>query len=220
MAENVAEEVRHLGKKAMAVQASVANAPSVEAMFEQLREEQVELKVLVNNAGWENINHAIDMPLADMQKAIDVNLVGPLVCSQHAARMMEATGGSIINNLSIHDTVPRKGLAHYCSAKAGLLMLTKCLALEWAEYGIRVNAVSPGAIETDMNRAEIESFGRDKFNEAIPLGRVGNEDDIARIVVFLAGDDAAYVTGSTLYADGGYRLTTVPYDPRPPRTTT
>lgn len=205
----------------LALAGDVSAPADVDALFAKLDEHFGGLDILINNAGWESIGHAIDLPLADFDRAIAVNLRGPFLCSQRAARLMArgARGGVIVNNLSIHDQVPRKGLAPYCSAKAGALMLTRCLALEFADYGIRVNAVSPGAIETDMNRAEIERFGREKFDRAIPLGRVGSVGDIAGVVGFLCSDHAAYVTGATLYADGGYMLTTVPYDPRPPRGT-
>lgn len=217
-AEQVLLDIKTGGGAGFVVQADISVESQVEAMFEQVNERFGRIDVLVNNAGWENVHHAIDMPLGDFRRALEINLTGLFQCSQLAARLMEHQGGgSIVNNLSIHDEVPRKGLAHYCSSKAAALMLTKCLALEFADYGIRVNAVSPGAIETDMNREEIEKFGREKFNQIIPLGRVGKESDIAKIVVFLASDAALYVTGATLYADGGYRLTTVPYDPRPPR---
>ncbi len=93
-------------------------------------------------------------------------------------------------------------------------MLTKALALEWAEYGIRVVAVAPGAIETDMNRAEIEAFGRHHFQEWIPLHRLGHVNDVAASVVFLASDAASYITGTSLLIDGGYALSLVRYDPR------
>ncbi len=217
-AEALATEMRDLGRRALILQADVSDPASVERMFRTLADEWGGLDLLVNNAGWEDIHHAIDLPAESFQRAIGVNLGGILYCSQQAARLMEkAGGGVIVNNLSIHDDVPRKGLAHYCSAKAGAKMMTKCLALEWAELNIRVNAVSPGAIATDMNRDEIDAFGREKFTRAIPANRIGNVEEIAEIVAFLASDGAAYVTGSTLYADGAYRLGTIPFDPRPVR---
>lgn len=219
LAEELANSVRGAGRRALTVAGDVSDPASVSSMFEQLRMEWGSLEILVNNAGWEEVHHAIDMPGQSFDRAIDINLGGIFHCSQQAARMMEKSGGVIVNNLSIHDEVPRKGLAHYCAAKAGAKMLMKCLALEWAEYGIRVNAVSPGAITTDMNSEEIDAFGRDKFSRKIPAGRIGNVEEMAEIVTFLASDGAAYVTGSTLYADGGYRLTTIPYDPRPARKT-
>ncbi len=203
----------------LALAGDVSDPAAVDALFARLDDAFGGLDILINNAGWESVGHAIDLPLEDFDRALGVNLRGPFLCSQRAARLMArgARGGVIVNNLSIHDQVPRKGLAPYCAAKAGALMLTRCLALEFAEYGIRVNAVSPGAIETDMNRAEIERFGRERFERTIPLGRVGSVDDIAGVVSFLCSNHAAYITGTTLYADGGYMLTTVPYDPRPPR---
>lgn len=216
-AEAVAQEVIALGQKAYPIQADIANATHVEEMFSKIETIGTTLSVLINNAGWESIEHAIDMPIDEFQKGLNVNLTGVFHCSQLAARIMkkQGQGGSIINNLSIHDETPRLGLVHYCSAKAGALMMTKCLALEWAEFGIRVNAVSPGAIETDINREEIEAFGRDKFDKMIPLGRVGHVSDVSSVVLFLASDASSYMTGTTQYIDGGYRHTTVPYDPRP-----
>jgi len=216
-AEEVAERIREAGGVAEVFQADLAREVEIGRMMVAVKERFGGLYALINNAGWENVHHAIDMPSADFRQALDVNLTGPFLCSQAAARMMEHTGGVLVNNLSIHDTVPRKGLAHYCASKAGMLMLTRCLALEWAEYGIRVVGVSPGAIETDMNRGEIERMGRHTFEEAIPAGRIGDTSDVAGLVAFLVSDAASYITGTTIYTDGGYMQTTVPYDPRPPR---
>ena len=126
-------------------------------------------------------------------------------------------GGVIINISSIHDAVPRKGLIHYCSAKAGLKMFSKCLSLELAEDNIRVVSVAPGAIETEMNREEIVKFGRDKFDNWIPSGRIGSVTEVARSVAFLASDMAGYINGAYLYIDGAYMNNTIQYDPRPPR---
>ena len=130
---------------------------------------------------------------------------------------MKPRGGVIINISSIHDDVARKGLAHYVTAKAGLKMLGRSLALEWAEYGIRVVTVSPGAIETDMNREAIESFGRDHFEQWIPAGRLGVVADVSEAVAFLCSDKASYITGTELVIDGGYMRNLVRYDDRPGR---
>jgi glucose 1-dehydrogenase/3-dehydrosphinganine reductase len=126
----------------------------------------------------------------------------------------QGAGGVILNNSSIHESIPRLGLTHYCVSKAGLAMLTKSLALEWAEFGIRVVAISPGAIETEMNREEITAFGREKFEDWIPLSRLGTPMDVAAASLFLVSDQASYITGVTLTMDGGYGLITIPYDPR------
>ena len=210
------------GADSFAVGADVRDATQVAAMFASVERSWGGLDILINNAGWESVHHAIDLPEADFDRAIATNLKGPLLCAQQAARLMDRTrsGGVIVMNLSMHDSVPRKGLAHYCAAKAGLLMLTKCLALEFATFGVRVVGVSPGAIETDMNRTEIERTGREAFTRAIPLGRLGSVNEIAELVAWLVSPSAAYVTGATLYADGGYSLTTVTYDPRRPRNPT
>ena len=131
--------------------------------------------------------------------------------------MENQEGGVIINISSIHDTVPRKGLIHYCSAKAALKMFSKCLSLELADKNIRVVSIAPGAIETDMNREEIAKFGKDKFEKWIPQGRIGNVGDVAHTVAFMASDLGAYINGADIYIDGAYMNHTIQYDPRPPR---
>ena len=133
--------------------------------------------------------------------------------------MENKRGGVIINISSIHDAVPRKGLIHYCSAKAGLKMFSKCLSLELAEKNIRVASIAPGAIETNMNREEIEKFGKEKFEKWIPQGRIGNVADVANAVAFLASDLADYINGADIYIDGAYMNHTIQYDPRPKRET-
>ena len=188
----------------------------IQGIFEVVESRFGRLDVLVNNAGFENCHAAESMPIEDWNDVIQVNLTAPFQCAQFAARMMKVNGGGVIINMtSIHDNVPRKGLSHYCCAKAGLHMLTKATALEWAEYGIRVNSIGAGAIETDMNREAIESFGRDKFNHWIPAGRVGNTEEVAQLVSYLCSEHASYITGTDMYIDGGYMLNTVRYDDRP-----
>src|SRR5690606_31306934 len=158
----------------------------------------------------------LQLPEDAWDHVIDTNLKGTLRCSQEAGkRMARDGGGGIVNITSIHDSVPRKGLAHYCTAKAGITMLSKCMALELADNNIRVNCIAPGAIETEMNREEIKAFGVEKFNQWIPQGRIGTVQDVAPSVAFLCSDLAAYITGADLYMDGAYRLATIQYDPRP-----
>jgi NAD(P)-dependent dehydrogenase (short-subunit alcohol dehydrogenase family) len=207
------------GVETALITADLNDPNSIEGLFEHFDREFLRLDVLVNNAGVENYHAAEDLPLAEWQHILQVNLTAPFQCSQLAARRMKGTGngGVIINISSIHDTVARKGISHYCCAKAGLRMLTRVTALEWAEYGIRVVTVSPGAIETDMNRDAIEGFGRDKFNQWIPVGRVGNTADIGAAILFLCDDRASYITGTELYIDGAYSLNLVRYDDRPGR---
>jgi glucose 1-dehydrogenase/3-dehydrosphinganine reductase len=202
--------------KAQTCQADVSKQEEVSAMFMYCDRMLGPVDVLVNNAGCETIDHAIHLDHSDWDRVFDVNLKGAFLCAQEAGRRMTLRQrGLILNISSIHDRVPRKGLAHYCSAKAGLSMLSKCLALELAEHNIRVVSVSPGAIETEMNRDEIAKFGREKFNGWIPLGRIGVVDDVAWTSAFLASDMASYITATEIYIDGGYKESTIPYDPRP-----
>lgn len=209
---------RH-GIRAVFLAADLRYPSKIDALFEQFDSHFDHLDILVNNAGVENYHAAEEMPLDAWQHILQVNLSAPFQCSQHAARRMKSrgNGGVIINVSSIHDTVARKGISHYCCAKAGLRMLTRVTALEWAEYGIRVVTVSPGAIETDMNRDAIDGIGRDHFHEWIPAGRIGETSEIGQTITFLCGDAASYITGTELYVDGGYSINLVRYDDRPGR---
>ena len=204
--------------RAVAVGANVAKSQEVKAMFSAMDEAFGGIDILVNNAGSESIVHVLDMDEDEWDRVMCINLKGPFLCSQEAGKRMEKTGGGVIINISsIHDVVPRKGLVHYCSAKAGLKMFSKCLSLELAESNVRVVSVAPGAIETEMNREEINKFGRHKFEEWIPQGRVGVVSDVAPTVAFLASDLGSYITGTDIYIDGSYMNHTIQYDPRPPR---
>ena len=211
-------------ESAIAVRADVADEAAVTEMFRRVDEWCGGVDILVNNAGFERCDHLLDTSLADWRRVLDTNVTGAFLCTREAGRRMEAqfianrdSTGVVINLSSIHDRVPRKGFAHYCTAKAGLTMLTKATALELAEFGVRAVTVSPGAIATDMNRDEIAAFGEERFQEWIPAGRVGNVDDVSYLVAFLCGRHAAYMTGTELYVDGGYSQRLVQYDPRAPR---
>lgn len=218
-AQDVADEIMSKYNVTVGIgKANVAKAQEVKEMFSKMDTEIGVIDILVNNAGSESVKHVLDLEEAEWDRVLDINLKGPFLCAQEAGRRMELKkSGVIINISSIHDTVPRKGLIHYCSAKAGLKMLSKCLSLELAESNIRVVSVAPGAIETNMNREEINKFGREKFNTWIPSGRVGSVSEVAHTVAFLASDMAAYINGSDLYIDGAYMNHTIQYDPRPPR---
>jgi glucose 1-dehydrogenase len=204
--------------KALSFCADVSSEQAVEEMFSFIDKNFGNIDVLVNNAGCETVDDALYLDLQVWDKIFNVNLRGAFHCAQLAGRRMsEKKTGVIINISSIHDKVPRKGLIHYCSAKAAMNMMTKCLALELAEHNIRVITVAPGAIETDMNREEINKFGRKKFNNWIPAGRVGIVEDVSWICAFLSSDKSAYITATEIYIDGGYKESTIPYDPRPKR---
>lgn len=220
-AETLAKEIREVsGVKVGIVAADVSNAQEVKNMFLQMDEEIGTIDILVNNAGCETVSHVLDMEEEEWDNVIKVNLKGPFLCSKEAGKRMENNGGGVIINISsIHDVVPRKGLIHYCSAKAGLKMFSKCLSLELADKNVRVVSIAPGAIETNMNREEIENLGKDKFEKWIPQGRIGNVGDVANTVAFIASDLADYINGSDIYIDGAYMNHTIQYDPRPKRQT-
>ena len=204
------------GVQAGIYKADISKAQEVKDLFDQMDHEIGALDILVNNAGTESISHVLDLDPKEWDRIVDTNLKGPFLCSQQAAhRMLIKAKGVIINITSIHDVVPRKGLVHYCSAKAGLKMLSKCLSLELADKNIRVVSVAPGAIETEMNREEIAKFGKHRFEEWIPQGRIGKIADVAPTVAFLASDLAAYINGADIYIDGSYMNHTIQYDPRP-----
>lgn len=217
----LAELIRHMyGVKVLTYQADISSQQQVKDLFLYADKALGPLHILVNNAGCETTAYAADLPLEEWDQVFNVNLRGAFICSQEAARrMIPERRGVILNISSIHDKVPRKGLIHYCASKAALNMMTKCLALELAEFNIRVLAVAPGAIETDMNREEINLFGREQFNEWIPMGKLGQADDISWTCAFLVSDKASYLTATTVYIDGGYKENTIRYDPRKKKNT-
>jgi glucose 1-dehydrogenase len=208
-AEEVVREIKELGVGGIAIQADVANEDQVERMFDQAAAGLGGLDILVNNAGMETHHPFLEMPLESWRRVIDVDLTGPFLCAQRAARLMTKSGrgGSIVQISSVHQIIPWGGYAHYCAAKAGLAMLTKTIALELATTGVRVNAVAPGAIETPINK---DVWGdpemkRDLLSK-IPTERVGRVEEIASVVAFLCSDEASYMTGATIYVDGGMTL--------------
>ena len=220
--DNLVEEIKtNFHVNAWAVGADVSQSDQVKKMFEFLDNTMGGIDILINNAGSESSCHILDLDEAEWDRVININLKGPFLCAQEAGKRMEKNGGGVIINISsIHDTLPRKGLTHYCTAKGGLKMLSKCLALELAENNIRVISVAPGAIETELNREEIAAFGVEKFEKWIPAGRIGQVRDVSPTIAFLCSDMASYITGTDLYIDGAYLLSTVQYDPRPERRVT
>ena len=204
-AEALAKEILDGGGRAITVQGNVANLGDVQADIDQVTEQFGGIHIVVNNAGFENEHAFLEMPAEAWQGVVNVNLTGPFLVGQTAARWMAAnkTGGVIINISSVHDIIPWSHFAHYCSAKAGLSMLTKCMAVALAEHGIRAVTVCPGAIATPINK---DVWGSDTLRpllEAkIPSGRIGKPEDIANVVTFLASSDADYINGSQIYVDG------------------
>ena len=192
--------------EAIAVEADVSQAASVQRMLLQAVERFGGVDVLVNNAGIERQAPFLDKTEADWDAVLAVDLKGPFLCTQAVARDMvrRRARGTIINISSVHEDLPFPGYAAYCAAKGGLRMLCRDLALELAPYGINVVNVAPGAIATPINTATLEDPEKKlALEREIPLGRIGTPEEVAWLVAYLASDAAAYITGTTVFIDGG-----------------
>ncbi|SFE39730.1 3-oxoacyl-[acyl-carrier-protein] reductase [Alteribacillus iranensis] len=205
-AEEVAAACRDRGVKAITIKANVALESEVKAMVKEVIEEFGRIDILVNNAGVTKDNLVMRLKEEDWDSVLDINLKGVFFCAKAAARpMMKQREGKIINISSVVGKVGNAGQANYTAAKAGVLGLTKTLAKEFASRNIQVNAVAPGFIATDMTE-ELEEDSKKALLNQIPLGNLGEPDDVARAVRFLASEDAKYITGQTLSVDGGMTM--------------
>jgi 2-deoxy-D-gluconate 3-dehydrogenase len=211
-----AKELRNRGFKARALKVNVADEVEVAELFATALLWRPELHILVNNAGIFPASPVLEMTINEYDHVQAVNLRGAFLCSQQAGRIMrkQGGGGTIINITSIDALHPSGvGLAHYDASKHGLWGFTKNLALELAPHGIRVNALAPGAITTPgvASMSAISDIAADEFLQAftarVPLHRMGEPDDIARMALVLASDASSYMTGSQVVVDGGYLLT-------------
>ncbi|MDY0168943.1 MAG: glucose 1-dehydrogenase [Thermoguttaceae bacterium] len=208
LAEDVCRRIRRLGRRALAVEADLRQTGRIDAMFDHVEAEFGPIDILVNNAGVEYRKSAAECDEALYDTTLDTNLKGAFFCSQRAlAGMKERGWGRVISITSVHDERATGFFAPYGMSKGGLLMMTRELALEYSPFGITVNAIAPGAIRTDINREVLADPQYEaKVIARIPAGRIGEPDDVARVAVFLAGDDARYVTGASLVVDGGWSL--------------
>ncbi len=191
---------------ALAIHADVSDPHAVAAMFEQVDDHWGAIDVLVNNAGIEaDPSPGWETDPSSWDQVLSVNLSGAFHCAREALRRMVPRGSGVVLNVSsVHEIVPWSGRAAYTASKAGLSMLTKTLAQEAGPYGVRVVAIAPGAIRTPINRAEVEDeTKRERMLRKIPLGRIGETEDVATMAAVLVSDLAAYVTGSTVFVDGG-----------------
>jgi NAD(P)-dependent dehydrogenase (short-subunit alcohol dehydrogenase family) len=196
------------------VQADFTRAADVARLADTIAAKEDRLDILVNNAGIEPVMPLDSLDLEKYDACFDVNVRAPVQLTTMLLPLLKRSGrASVIQITSIHDSVPYPHNAAYSMSKAALAMFTSAASVELAPFGIRVNNLAPGAIETDLNRPVIDRVGRDKFAEWIPAGRVGTVDEVVGPALFLASDAASYVTGATLHADGAYRHHLVRYRP-------
>ncbi len=211
-AEKVVEEIRRMGRRAVAVRADVSNPDQVEEMASTAFEEFGKVDVLVNNAGIIAKAPLEELTPDEWDRVISVNLNGVFYTMRSfGTRMIRQGGGSIVNIASVAGHTPLEGGGAYSASKAGVIMLTRQAALEWGPKGIRVNAICPGPILTDMLRSEYTEEELRRRERLTPVGRLGVPEDVAKLAAFLASDDASYITGAVYDVDGGlsgstYRL--------------
>jgi glucose 1-dehydrogenase len=215
-AEAVVAEIRESGTNALALKADVSNEDQVVAMFRAAVEHFGRLDILVANAGVQRDAHFVDMTLKDWSTVIAINLTGQFLCCREAVRAMAHQGvtsevskaaGKIICMSSVHERIPWAGHVNYAASKGGIMMMMQSLAQEVAPLKIRVNSIAPGAIRTPINTAAWSTpQAYSALMTLVPYGRIGEPEDIARAAVWLASDEADYVTGTTLFVDGGMTL--------------
>lgn len=214
-AEAAAQRIRQSGGEAMAVAVDVTQREQIDQAVEAVRQTYGPIGILVNNAGIAHRSTTIMDADADIwQRILNTNLKSVLLCTQAVVpHMMERGGGRIVNTASTASKVPRLDIGPYCVSKAGVLHLTRCLAMELAQYQITVNAIGPGSVVTNLRKNSGVSAGEarrdsqlngdmEKFRIGIPLGRLGQPIDQANAIVFLASDEAEYISGQCLFVDG------------------
>jgi glucose 1-dehydrogenase len=215
-AAKVAEEIRRCGVKAIAVRADVSVEADVQAMFGRAVDAFEAVDILVNNAGLQKDAPFDKLSLADWDLVMNVNLKGQFLCAREAVRQFKRQGvrkdlsisaGKILCVSSVHDVIPWAGHVNYAASKGGVMMMMKSIAQEVAVDRIRVNSISPGAVRTPINMQAWDT--REAYNDLmrlIPYKRIGEPSDIGRAAVWLASDESDYITGATIYVDGGMTL--------------
>jgi len=210
------QAIEDLGGKALIIQADVSKEEEVQSMFKQAIDQLGTVHILINNSGLQDDAKFVDMTLAQWNKVIGVNLTGQFLCAREAAREFIRRGpqpevskatGKIICMSSVHEVIPWAGHVNYATSKGGIMLLMKSMAQELAPHKIRVNSIGPGAIATPINASARDTPEEEKsLLTLIPYGRIGEPQDIGDVAAWLASDEADYVTGTTIFADGGMTL--------------
>jgi len=205
-ADQIVQVLKKNGTDAMSVQADISDPAAVTRMFDELDAKWDGIDILVNNAGIDGVkSDSWEAELKDWQTVININLMGSFYCAHEALkRMVKQKSGVVLTTSSVHEEIAWTGHSAYTASKAGLSMLTKTLAQEAAPYGVRVLALAPGAIKTTINEnVWSNQSSLSDLLEKIPLGRMGDAEEVARMAVVLVSDVASYVTGRTIFVDGG-----------------
>jgi glucose 1-dehydrogenase len=205
---NLDRMMQHGGKHIL-VQADVSKEDAIVGMFETVQNELGSLDMLINNAGFQISGASHEIPIESFDRVIATNLRGAYICAREAVKQFLAAAkpGVIINISSVHQLIPKPNYIGYSASKGGMQNLTRTFALEYAAKGIRVNAIGPGATITPINRAWVDDpEKRAAVERHIPLARAGTSEEMAAVTAFLASDEAAYITGQTLFVDGGLTL--------------
>ena len=211
-AEATASAIRETSRNCWLYQADVGDGDQVDDMFAQLRADADQLDLMVNNAGVQTWAPLLELDLADWNRTIQTNLTGTFLGTKHAALMMRDKGGCIINIGSGANKAPFPNLVDYCAAKGGIERFTVVAAVELGPLGIRVNCVAPGCIEIERTKAEDPDYAG-TWGAMTPAGRIGQVSDVADAVAYLASEGASFITGQTLYVDGGlWSQVPWPYD--------
>ena len=197
-------EVQKHSPDSIMIVAELSVSTEIDNMFSVIKETFGGIDILVNNAATQNFSPILELKEEDWDHVLSVNLKAPFLCSQHAGRMMRSSGkgGKIINISSVHAVGAKRNFAHYSSSKGGLEVLTKCLAIELAEYNIQTNSLMVGAIGTEMTPPDRQ----EKLLISIPARRIGTTEEIARMVRFLSSNECDYMNGASISIDGGLNL--------------
>lgn len=204
--EMVVNEIKKIDRRAMSVSTDLRKTKSINEMVEKVVNYFGKIDILVNNAGFSSTKFALDITEEEWDRVIDLNVKSLFFSSQAVAKVMKEQGyGKIINIASVVGAVGDVGISPYTASKAAVINLTRSLALEWARFGIQVNAIGPSYIETDMNQEVLkQSKVRDNIVSKTPMGRLGKPDELAGVAILLSSNASSFITGETIYVDGGW----------------